>query len=121
MKKFLIFSIVSLVSVASYCLSEAKSEVFKHRAYRLLNENAAHLILTGDVSADEKLSDILETVKVAAGHSLSCTDSSAQVARCTLFIEHRPLGETAVIFEIRLDESQMPKRIMGDVEISRGD
>lgn len=121
MKNFLIFSIISLVSVASYCLSEAKSEMFKQRAAKLLQDNAAHLILKGDINSEDKLTTILETIKTAAGHSMSCTQNTADVSTCTLFIEHRPVGETAVIFEVRLDENEMPKRIMGEVEISRGD
>ena len=121
MKKFLIFAIVSLISVASYCLAEVKSEMFARRAFKLLQDNAGHLILKGDVSSTEKLTEILETLKTSAGHSVSCANNNVEVSTCTLFIEHRPVGETAVTFEVRLDENAMPKRIMGDVEISRGD
>ena len=121
MKKFILFSIVSLISVASYCLSEVKSEMFARRAFNLLQANAGHLTLKGDVNSTEKLTEILDTVKTSSSHSVSCAENSVEVSTCTLFIEHKPVGETAVTFEVRLDENSMPKRIMGDVEISRGD
>ncbi len=121
MKKFIIFAIASLISVASYCLNEAKTQMFKHRAVKLLQTSATHLIVRGDVSPDEKLTDILQALKVSVDYSLSCVENSSAISKCTLFIAHHPVGETAVIFEVRLDEKEMPKRIMGDVEISRGD
>lgn len=121
MKKFLLFSTISLISVAAYCVFETKNEMFKQRAFNLLTENAAQLRLAGDVKSDETLTNILSTLKDSSRHSFNCFVLDTNTAACTLIIEYSPVGETGITFNLRLDQNEMPKKIKGRIEISRGD
>lgn len=122
MKKFFLFSIISLLSVTAFSFSHAKDLAFNRRALQLLANPASNIKLSGDVLKGETLAEILASIKLSKSHSMNCTIQNSDIASCTMFIEFAPMGETGIIFQVRLDETQMPKSILGSsVEISRGD
>ena len=123
MKKLIIASLITLTSAASFAVTKAetKQAVFKHRAMKVLNENAEHLIMFGDVGNTENLADILATTRNASSVSQACKITDIISANCTIYIQHQPVGETVVKYKLRLDRNQMPQRIMEAVEIVRGD
>lgn len=123
MKKFLVMSLVSMISVTSFAHTIAQNKIaaFQTQALNVLTQEADHLIMFGDVSNTENLADILKTMSRAQHTSNTCIITDIISARCTLFIRHGDIGETAVSFKLRLDRNKMPKKIMEAVEISRGD
>lgn len=123
MKKFLVMSLVSVVSVVGFARVVAQNEtgIFQERALAVLTQEANHLAMYGDVGATENLADILKTISRAQHTSNSCIITSVISAQCTLFIRHGNIGETAVIYKLSLDRTKMPEKITEAVEISRGD
>lgn len=113
MKKFLLFSLVSLVSVMSYSLSQTKMEAFKNKAYQILVENASKLSVTGDAQAEDTVDSLLSQVKASTKHNMKCETSTLRKAQCTLFFTSGSVSEATMTFQILLDDKEMPKNIYG--------
>ncbi len=116
-------SLVSMVSVVGFARVVAQNEtvIFQERALAVLTQEANYLAMYGDVKATENLADILKTTSRAEQTSNTCIMTGVLSAQCTLFIQHKSIGETAVIYKLSLDRNKMPEKITEAVEISRGD
>lgn len=120
-----------------------KLEDFNAQAMELLVKNIDSIKLEGDILPGEKLKPILDELgeflaskffpffddeddytgpiksftadcKQLAGRNLS--------AKCELFIQYKPIGETGIVFYVGLDKDKMPQSILENrVQISRGD
>ena len=113
MKKFLLFSLVSLVSVMAYSLAQTKQEAFKNKAYQILVQNAAKLSVTGDAQPEDTIDSLLAQAKSSAKHKVECETSTLRKAQCTLFFTTSASSETTMTYQILLDDKEMPKKIHG--------
>ncbi len=126
---------------------EAKAEL-TNKAFELLVKNRDSLIMTGDISADEKLQPLFDDLGEFISHKLfsvmydddedytgrirnftaACeklTDRNS-TALCKLIIQYKPLdkllSETALSFHVNLDKDSQPESIVENlVAVSRGD
>ncbi len=122
MKKFLLFSLVSMVSVMSYSLAQTKQEAFKNKAYQILVQNSSKLNVTGDAQPDDSVDSLLAQLKSSSKHDVKCETSTLRKAQCTLFFTTSAASETSMTFQILLDNNEMPKKIHGTtVEVAHVD
>jgi hemolysin activation/secretion protein len=90
-----------------------------------LNQNALATLLTtknlsvsGDVHSDETFKSIYgNAVKNGAKISNECIVTSAETAKCTLYLAYE-LGETAVQYSVYLPGNQL---VSTRLDVSRGD
>lgn len=120
-----------------------KLDDFNSQAIELLVKNVDSIKLEGDIFPDEKLKPILDELgeflvtKIFPfdddpddykGPIKSFTADCKQLtvrgltAKCELFIQYKPIGETGIVFYLGLDNDKRPQSILENrVRISRGD
>lgn len=146
MKNLLLTILITFIGSASFAANETdyKQNDLNTLAFELLIKNVDSVKLEGDIKPGEKLKPILDELgDYLAAHiflmmgddpedytgpirnfSADCkqlTDRSLS-AKCELFIQYKPIGETGIIFYVGLDKDKKPQSILENrVQISRGD
>lgn len=123
--KTLLLSILGLFSSISLALPDAK--LVNEKSLELLLEKSSQIKIDGDIHAHETLDSILAGARKsnAKFENLCEYTSYDNMYECTLFlnfiIDGVYFGETAVIYQVKADESQMPLRLLSlSAEIARG-
>lgn len=139
----LLMSFVFSTQAFASAFDSLNDQKLQEQALTLLEQNAASMRLTGDVRAEEKLTEILAKVqayndeiltRLSEGQDLenmtsavSHTDTKCSIdhggksAVCNLLISYRPLGETNVRFHVDLDDAGNAVGISNTADITRGD
>ena len=138
--------LIGLTGTGSFAADaiDYKQQDFTTQAFELLVKNVDSIKLEGDIKPGEKLKPILDELgDFLAAHiflfagddpedykgpiksfTADCKQASERSlsAKCELFIQYKPLGETGIIFYIGLDKDKKPQSILNNrVQISRGD
>ena len=134
MKKQILFTITSiLLTSAAFAQENNVTADFKSKAYDILNKKSSTIKLSGDIKKGEKLSSILKNLNLYfAGQdkqgsvkdfSMNCEMYPRGIgAKCILFIQHNPIGETGIEFVVGLDSHKMPESVMENrANVYRGD
>lgn len=146
MKNLLLSTLVTVIGSASIAANKAdhKQQDFNTLAFELLVKNVDVVKLEGDIHPGEKLKPILDELgDYLAAHiflmmgddpedytgpirdfSADCKTLSERAlsAKCELFIQYKPIGETGIVFYVGLDKDKKPQSILENrVQISRGD
>ncbi|MGE9745865.1 metalloproteinase domain-containing protein [Bdellovibrio bacteriovorus] len=139
----LLMSFVFSTQAFASAFDSLNDQKLQEQALTLLEQNAASMRLTGDVRAEEKLTEILAKVqayndeiltRLSEGQDLesmtsavSHTDTKCSIdqggksAVCNLLITYRLLGETNVRFHVDLDDAGNAVGISNTADITRGD
>ncbi len=137
---------ITVIGSASIATSETdtKQQDFTTQAFELLVKNVDTLKIGGDINPGEKLKPILDELgDYLASHiflfmgddpedyngpiksfSADCKQLTERAlsAKCELFIQYKPIGETGIAFYVSLDKDKKPQSILFNrVQISRGD
>lgn len=134
MKKQILLTFTTLLFSASLFAQENNVTAdFKAKAYEVLNKRSQIIKLSGDVKKGEKLTVLLKNLNLHfAGQdkqerikdfSMNCEMYPRAIgAKCMLFIQHNPIGETGIEFVVGLDNNKMPVSIMENrANVYRGD
>ena len=146
MKNLLLTILVTIIGTASFAANETdnKQQDLNTQAFELLIKNVDIIKLEGDIKPGEKLKPILDELgDYLAAHiflmmgddpddytgpiksfSADCKQLTepARSAKCELFIQYKPIGETGIVFNVGLDKDKKPQSILENrVQISRGD
>ena len=146
MKNLLLSILITIIGSASIATNETdtKQRDFTTQAFELLVKNVDTLKIEGDINPGEKLKPILDELgDYLAAHiflfigddpenytgpiksfSADCKQLTERAlsAKCELFIQYKPIGETGLVFYVGLDKDKKPQSILGNrVQISRGD
>lgn len=148
MKKFLLLSLIMVFSLNGLAIEkpeqiDQKKQDLTNQSFELLIKNIDHIKLDGDIAPGEKLKPILDELGEFLGHAIfstmgddekydgriknftadcSLVSERKSAAKCELFIEYKPLGETGILFYVGLDKENKPVSILENrVSISRGD
>lgn len=145
MKNFVLSSIMVLFSLSSFANEPAdqKKDDLTTKAFELLVKNQDKIKLIGNVAPKEKLKPILDDLgkyivenmfavldgddQDYKGHIINfnadCKEPAAQSlsTECTLIIEYKPMGDTAIVFQVGLDKDKNPVSILRNkAEVLRG-
>ena len=146
MKNLLLSILITITGFTSLATNEAetKQQDITTQAFELLVKNVDTLKIEGDVNPGEKLKPILDELDdYLAAHiflfigdepenykgpiksfSANCKPLTERAlsAKCELFIQYKPIGETGLVFYVGLDKDKKPQSILENrAQISRGD
>lgn len=146
MKNLLLAILMTITASASIAANDAeyKQQDLSNQAFELLVKNVDTVKLEGDIRPGEKLKPILDDLgDYLAAHifiimgddpddytgsiksfSADCKQLTERAlsAKCELFIQYKPIGETGIVFYVGLDKDKKPLSILENrVQISRGD
>lgn len=144
MKKLLLSVVVFLFThqVFASVFDSVADQKLQNEAYAKLASAADRVAISGDIHSYETLTSILKVVEeyhtelfdlLARGEDIEnmksrvshidiqCKKNQAKTAaECVLFINFKPVGETAVTFTVELNEAQEVIAVGPTAQISRG-
>jgi hypothetical protein len=145
MKKYLLSSLIVVSSVMAFASADQVLETnrAKEKALSLILKSSSQMKVRGDVSQCESLSKILDPVQEALMGGLidgismgqrhktetnikkvtvQCKQVVAEYANCTLTIDYKLLGSTAIKYSITLDHYDEPADLASSyADVIRGD
>ncbi|KHD87498.1 MAG: hypothetical protein OM95_14095 [Bdellovibrio sp. ArHS] len=144
MKKMILPLLMLMFSSQAFAsaFDSLNDQKLQGEAYSKLLSEAQNITISGDIHEGEKLTTILKAAEdyhaemldlLERGESIedmkspvSSVDTQCKInaqktgAECIVFINFKPLGETAIIFSVELNEKQEVISISNRAEISRG-
>lgn len=123
--KSLIMTLLSILSSTALALPNAN--IANSKALELLLASSSQISIDGDVHSYETLDSILTDAQNSKSTMQNTCDYTNydNMYECTLMITHYynnvQFGETAVIYQVKADDEQMPLRLLSlSAYISRG-